>query len=154
MDANEKVLLQQHISQLESQNSWLGPREAETMMMSILKPLLQEAGYTVEHTRPRGRGFDFVARQPESGAAGANSMGISYKHMSRPLGLEYVHSQMGAQAAQHDFKRVMLITKSYFTSSARELVRQQDPLRLELIDIDALKAWAARIEVEDIHYRR
>jgi len=121
--------------------------DAEHVMGQVLDPLLAEDGYTVEVPNgTRDNGIDFLARKKGSLNPTADAIGIEYKHYRSQVGSNVVRSLIGA-AVVMGINRVMLVTNSRFSHSAHELIRHNAPLRVELMDIDALRSWVERIRV-------
>jgi len=48
----------------------------------------------------------------------------------------------------NEIDRIVLLSNALFTKSAREAVQRRLPLQVELLDLDALQAWTARIDVD------
>ena len=117
-------------------------------MMEILVPLLCEDGYTTTKIfEARHAGFDFIAEKPANQFSGSCSIGIEQKHYHRDssVGVDVV-TQVLNSATPLGIDRVILVVNTQFTQAACELARREAPVRVELLDINALKAWASRIE--------
>lgn len=146
MNKATKDQIRRKISALEDWGSDLSLHEAEEHLYSILTPLLEEDGYQLEHTPLiNDGGLDFIAKR-----AGTDNttIGIEYKHYrQRPVGIDIVSAVLGS-ALKRGVSRAMVLTNTRFTRSAHDIVRRSVPIELELLDIDALKAWWARIEID------
>jgi restriction system protein len=117
--------------------------------MDILGPLLGEDGYNVKQLpRHHDIGFDLTANRLANSIYQSNSIGIQIKRYRRPLAVEQVRGLMGAGFLQ-GLDRVMLVTPSGFTSGAKNAVARKLPIQVELVDVEALKAWIARVEVDN-----
>lgn len=150
MNRETKEQILRHIALLDSYPSATIGREPEQLLMDILQPLLAEDGYTTTKVfEAHHAGFDFIAEKPADGVSVSCSIGIEQKHYSRnrPVGADVVE-QVLSSAVPLSLDRAMLVVNSRFTYAAREMVRREAPVRVELIDIDALKAWVARIEID------
>jgi len=119
------------------------PQEAEQQMLPILSTLLGIDGFTVTHTGGIGdQGIDFLAEKEEQKIA------IQQKHYSNPnrsIGIPDLHQMLGSMIIQK-INRVIMVSNTKFSKQARDFVSQNIPISFELIDIDALKAWGARLK--------
>lgn len=117
------------------------------LLGGILGPLLAEDGFTVDRTsQTRDGGVDFVAQRPPVGDRGADSLAVEYKHLrGRSVGLAELHQLLGA-AIDIGASHAMLVTTSRFNSAIRAGLRANAPVSIELMDIDALRSWVARLE--------
>jgi HJR/Mrr/RecB family endonuclease len=137
MDRKTKDEIIHNIERLESTSSPVHPREAESILMNILGPLLAEDKYSISPTaRTRDGGFDIIASRPPSSDYQANSIGIQQKHYrsGAPIRPELVRELLGAAVLQ-ELDRAMLVINTRFTRSAREIVRRNLPIQLELIGL-------------------
>ncbi|SJZ78708.1 Restriction endonuclease [Trichlorobacter thiogenes] len=123
------------------------PQEAERLMEQILTPLMHEDGYTLQSVaEQRDLGLDFIARKLVGDESSSDEIGIEYKHFRQSaVGVDVVHRVLGA-AASAGLKRAMLVTNSRFTYAARETLRRNTAIGIELIDLDALRSWVGRLE--------
>jgi restriction system protein len=122
-------------------------RDAETLMGEILEPLLKEDGYAIQYTgQQRDLGVDFIAQKPLVNGQVGEQIAIEYKHFKQSaIGGDTVYRLLGA-AQSMGIPRALLVTNSRFTFAAREAVRRNTPIGIELLDIDALRSWIGRIE--------
>jgi HJR/Mrr/RecB family endonuclease len=90
---------------------------------------------------------DFLAKKPGTDTSAPVSIGIEYKHYNTGKRVEVasVRQLIGASVIQ-GFDRAMLVTNSRFSLPARELVRRELPLVVELVDLDSLRAWTSRVQ--------
>ncbi|WP_217909224.1 restriction endonuclease [Vibrio vulnificus] len=122
----------------------LSPQDAEKKLGDILIPLLNEDGYDVVQTPIRGDiGVDFLAEKQFGDYT--EQVGIEYKHYKSVVGVDVVRRLLGTTFT-HNFDRLMLVTKSRFSKGALELANSNLPIKLELIDIDALRSWVQRAD--------
>jgi len=150
MNRETKSDITRRIERLEATPSKMEPREAETLLMEILSPLLAEDGYTVTRTRKRpDSGFDFVAKRAPTDHYQSNTIGIQQKHRSNPRPVQ-LHDFGGFlfRATGLGLDRVMIVSNIRFSRGAREAARRFSPVQVELMDIDSLKAWVERIEID------
>jgi len=133
------------IQQLEDPAT--SPHEAEKILGEILEPLLAEGGYELAYIgEQRDFGADFMARKVDAEVGNSDEIAIEYKHYRQgAVGVEAVHRVLGA-AISSGLPRAMLVTNSRFTLAARETLRRSTPVKIELIDLDALRSWVGRIE--------
>lgn len=141
--------LDSRINLLENGN--LSPQDAEKQFNEILVPLLNKDGYNIALAPFRGDvGVDFIAEKQLFN--NQEQVGIEYKHYKSAVGVDVVRRLLGTTFT-HNFDRLILVTKSRFTKSALELANSVLPVKLELIDLDALRAWVQRAEkTEDYNF--
>lgn len=133
---------EKEIFQLE--HGELSPSDAETTVSKILFSLLRDDGYEVTQTPSNSdSGVDFLANRHDG--AIKEKLAIEYKHYRSPVSANVVQRLIGASFV-HNFDRVMLVTNSRFMRSALEIANSNLPVKLELIDLDSLKAWVQRAE--------
>src|SRR5439155_10546110 len=122
--------------------------EAVAVLARVLEPLLALERFTVSDAEPgRDEGVDLVARRSEAEGADAEYLGIQYKHhgLGRPIEIDAVHQIVGAQTSG-PYDRLMLIARFGFTPSGIELAHRVDPVSIELLDLNGIEGWIARIE--------
>jgi len=124
------------------QENHIAPQEAEQRMFPILATLLGMDGFSVSHTGgPGDQGIDFLAEKEDQKIA------IQQKHYSNPnrsVGISDLHQMLGSMIIQK-INRVIMVSNTKFSKQARDLVEQNIPISFELIDIDSLRAWGARL---------
>ena len=149
MNKTTKDEIRKNIRELEALQNTPAYREAEDLLLGILIPMLGEDGYQVQQTVPgRDSGVDFLAQRRESSAFQGATLAIEYKHRARrPVGMDAIRQVLGA-AVIGGFDRAMVVCNTRFSAAARATAERELPLRVELIDLDALKAWWARIEID------
>jgi restriction system protein len=150
MEQHVKEKLLSDIAQFETDGGSLAPIDAERVLFGVVEPLLANDGYEAQFTGgPRDDGFDVRATRPASEKSDSHRIGIQFKHYrNSQVGPAQVRELIGAAVASN-VNRAMLIVTTAFTEAARDLVRRELPLQIELIDVDALKAWIARIDVDE-----
>ncbi|EIW7860118.1 restriction endonuclease [Vibrio parahaemolyticus] len=130
------------LSLLENGN--LSPQDAEKELGDILESLLNEDGYNIVQTPFRGDiGVDFIAEKQFGNHQ--EQIGIEYKHYKSSVGVNVVRGLLGTTFT-NNFGRLILVTNSRFTQGALELAKSALPVKLELIDLDALRAWVQRAD--------
>jgi restriction system protein len=148
MDKGTKEKIKRDIDRYNSDQSALSPMEAENVMIGILSPLLAEEDYSVTSLPvAHEAGFDLIANSLPSSKYQSNSIGIEIKHRHRPVEVLEIRTLLGA-AILEGLNRAVLVSNKGFTSRAKEIVHRDLPVQIELIDIDALKAWVNRIEID------
>lgn len=134
----------QKIDELEQET--IAP-EAENRLFDILRPLLETEGYNIEYRHgPGDDGIDFLAEKLD----GANSnlptkIGIQYKHYRSPVGASVVQQIIGISLL-NNLDRMILLSRSGFSQQAWVIAKRDLPTAIELIDLNALRAWITRIE--------
>lgn len=125
--------------------------EAENILMNILQPLLAEDGYELyQMLRESDRGFDFIAKRPADRNYDPQTLGIEFKYY-RPqssIGTSQVRQLIGA-ALLNEVDRAILLANTKFTKAARYEISRDLPLQIELVDLDALRAWVDRLRIDD-----
>lgn len=150
MTPAEKEEIAARVNLLRSQGVHLDPRQAETLVMKVLTPLLREERYQLTATSSSADlGVDFLAKRLSAGADQEGwSLGVQFKHYrNRSVGIEPVRAFAGT-ALTRGMTRAILLSTSTFSRAAHEFVRQALPLQIELMDLDGLQAWIARLDVD------
>lgn len=150
MDESTKEKIQSIIAELETESGSISPRDAEYKYMEVLAPLLNEEGYELNHTGGQNdNGIDAVGILPESANTKELRLGIQFKYYksARPTSLATIREVIGAGLIS-DLERIILVSNTKFSASAREMITHDLPLDIELMDLDSLRAWLSRI-VED-----
>ncbi len=150
MDSESRERLRTELSVLRSGSGSISPAEAESKISSVLKELLADAGYEVEHT---GRfdaddgGIDFVVSQ-RSSQNKDNRIAIEFKYgnKNRGVGLAEIRKLIGA-ATMANIGRSLLLTNKKISSAARQAAERSLPIEIELADLDTLEAWVERLKI-------
>lgn len=120
----------------------ISPLEAERRMLPILTTLLGIDGFSVSHTGgSRDQGVDFMAVKEDQWVA------IQQKHYSNPnrsVGVSELHRVLESMVILR-IKKVLMVSNTKFSKEARDWAEQNLPIAVELIDVDSLKAWGARL---------
>jgi HJR/Mrr/RecB family endonuclease len=151
MKKEDKDELLEKIDYLASADPTLSPLEAEDVCLNILKPLLIEDGYEVSETAKRhDRGLDFTVTRPSTETLASQKLGIEFKYYrsGQSVGTQQVRALVDA-AIFNQIDRAILLVNTHFTKAARETLKYELPLQIELIDLDALRAWVSRLEVNN-----
>ena len=136
---------------LRGEDGVVSEAQAETVLGRVLSPLFRSEGLELAPTpgNPDLR-FDLVAHTPSGGPERVRvRVVIEYKHhgAGRPIGAEEVDDLIGRIGPKPDYERAMLIGRFGFTASAKAKAREQEPVRVELLDLDCIEAWIRRLEV-------
>lgn len=121
--------------------------EAENRLFDILQPLLEAEGYDIEFKHgPGDGGIDFLAQK----LSGENvdlptKIGIQYKHHHSPIGANIVREIIGVSLL-NNLDHMILLSRSGFSQQAWDIAKRDLPTAIELVDLNALRAWIARIE--------
>lgn len=149
MHASERDQVLSILADLEDDVGHDARQQVEQRMRDVIELVLAEDGYAVKHELPGGdRRSDLVAEREPGDGARQETIGVEFKvyrgQQSIPL---RAISQSIVFALTGDFDRLIFFGNRRFTSAARRMANQQLPLVLELLDLDALRAWIARIKV-------
>jgi len=150
-DRNE---LLDKIDYLTSESTELSPLEAEDVYTNVLLPLLVEDGYEVSETaRLAYGGLDLVVTRSSTETLTSQKLGIEFKYYQsgHAVGADNVRQLVGA-ALFNQVDRAILLVNTRFTKAALETAKHDFPLQLELIDLDALRAWISRLQVDDENF--
>lgn len=148
MDKSTKDKIKRDIALFNSDLSALSPIEAENVMARILMPLLAEDDYVVRSLPVTSDSrFDLIANRPQSSQYQSISIGIEIRHLHKPLTIHDISSPI-VTATVDGLSRVMFVSTSGFTPKTIHTAHLYLPVQIELIDIDALKAWVDRIEID------
>lgn len=144
MDIPHKVMNQNYEEEIfKLEHGELSYQDAELTLERILVPLLNSDGYEVSRSSINSdRGVDFLANKDDGVIQ--EKLAIEYKHYRSPVGVHIIQRLIDV-GLFHNFDRLMLVTNSRFTRSALEIASSNLPVKLELIDLDSLKAWVNRV---------
>ena len=149
MDAQTKNKIINILDELENADSSLNGSQAEKKYMKVLSPLLLEEGYQLSHTGwPNDGGIDAIGVLPSTEETQEHNIGIQFKYYKsgRLNSFASVREVIGA-ALLHNFNRMLLVSNARFTQNTRDQIAHDLPLEIELIDLDSLRAWVARFEI-------
>lgn len=150
MKIDQRNELNKKIRTFEEQSSQLGVIESEKKIGEILSLLLTEEGYEVNlNTTTHDKAIDFIAVKNEMNSLASTTIAIEYKHLNRIASVEHVHKLLELSLLQK-YQRLILLTNTKFTDTARIALKQVDPIAIELMDINSLKIWASNIEIEKV----
>lgn len=151
MDEHTKDKIRSVIDELEKLDSSINGFQIEQKYMEVLEPLLIEDGYDLSYTHgPGDGGIDALGTLPANESTKEHNIGIQFKHYrsGRPASLSVVRELIGA-ALLNNLNRVLLVSNTKFSKAAREMVAHDLPLDIELIDLDSLRSWVARLSVNN-----
>jgi restriction system protein len=118
--------------------------------LDVLCPLLEEDGYEIRQASLiSDNGLDLVASREASATYHAQTIGALFKYyrQDRPVMGSQVQQLIGA-AVTNAIDRAILLTNARYSKTAREMVQRDLPLQIELLDLDAIRAWVARLQVD------
>ena len=120
---------------------------AESRLFDILQPLLEMEGYEIEYRHGAGdQGIDFMAERRDDASPDLPAkMGIQYKHNRAPIGTNVIQQMIGVSIL-NNLDRMILLSKSGFSKEAWSIAKRDLPTAIELVDLNTLRAWIARIE--------
>lgn len=124
----------------------LPPQVAEKKLLPILETLLGFEGFSVIHTGGfNDQGIDFLAEGKSEKIAIQQK---HFAHQDRAVSMSLVHQMIGSAIA-NEIQRVIIVSNTKFSQEARELVKKNLPVSIDLVDVDALRAWGARLRPAD-----
>jgi restriction system protein len=141
-------VLKYRINEFERRHAEMTPQRAEGELIDILTPLFKADGYSLEYIGgPGDAGVDYLARRHLSSDPRPLTTMVQYKHYRRPrrIGVEVVRQVMGA-ALLGQYERAILLANADFTRPAEDALLHDLPFEFQLMNINALRAWARRIE--------
>jgi restriction system protein len=135
---------------LRGEDGVVSAAEAESVLAKVLSPLFSAEGLELSTSR-RGQDpqFDLVAQTPAGDADRvAVRVVIEYKHHGggRPIEVGEVQDLIARVGSAPLYERAMLIGRFGFTASARERARRQEPVRIDLLDLNDVEAWIRQVE--------
>ena len=142
------------IDYLVSESTKLSYLEAADIYTNILLLLLIEDGYEVSKKTVRSDTWpDLVATRSSTKTLTSQKLGIEFKYSQsgRSVGVHEVH-QLVNTSLFNQFDRAILLANTQFTKDAIETSKHEFPLQLELVDLDALRAWISRLQVDDENF--
>ena len=121
---------------------------AEEVLGRVLSPLFRSEGLEVSPSPGNpDLQFDLVAHTPARGPDRVQvRVVIEYKHHGggRPIGVDEVDNLIARIGPAPPYQRAMLIGQFGFTAAARSRARDQEPVRIEVLDLDGIEAWIRR----------
>lgn len=98
-----------------------------------------------------GLGVDLFAGSRDDGDGEVQKkarVAIEYKHhgQGRPIGVEGI-DQLVSNMGKTPYDRAMLIGRFGFTKAALDAARSREPVNIELLDLEVIRAWINRLEV-------
>ena len=124
------------------------PRRAldiEQALYYILSPLFKNDGYNLDVVMSeRDGGVDFIALK--NGLE--EKIGIEVKASKRAVSIDAVQRLIG-NSFTHDFTKAVLISTSGFTAQCFTDIKTREPVNIELLDLNGIKNWVSKIEVEE-----
>ena len=146
MRREDKTRILEAVEELKFGNPNLGYGYARDLSRRVLQPLLAEDGYHISYA---GRHSDLLATRQPSDKHEGQTIAITFKfwESDRPIGVETVHSIVDA-ALSGKYNRAILLSNLRFSKQVRLSVQRDLPLAIELLDLDALRAWVDRLYVD------
>jgi restriction system protein len=119
------------------------PQDPEQDLYMILSTLFENDGYILDVVMSERHGsVDYLAMRKGS----HELIGIEVKPDARRAAIGI--RQLVRAAEAHDFEKAILISLSGFSSMSAYQARNQQPVRIQLLDINGIKTWVSKIEVE------
>ncbi len=116
------------------------------MVREIILPLLEADGYAGFLPRSYEDGIELIAGREVSDFEAELSIAIAFEKSEKQhlVSIPSIDLLLGA-CNREGVDRAMLVTTSRFSDEVRDIVARDLPVTFELVDINALKAWAGRI---------
>ncbi|MCL4112855.1 UNVERIFIED_CONTAM: hypothetical protein GTU68_046173 [Idotea baltica] len=124
--------------------------QAVGLLERILSPLLAEEQYSVSADDSRiDTGLDLIAERIADEQYKSCSIGVTQKHyaMNSSVGAEAVYNTFD-ELSRYGFDRGMVVINTRFSAEARQAAQHTAGSALELMDIQGLRAWLARIDID------
>jgi len=143
MDTQEKNKIINILDELERSSSSLNEFQAKQKYMDVLSQLLSEEGYQFSLREGSNNIVDAVAYIPSA----EHNVKIQFKYYKpeRPVPISTIREDVTTSSLQN-FHRLLLVSNTRFTPNVRDQIAHDLPLRVELIDLDSLRAWAVRLD--------
>src|SRR5689334_19367741 len=109
----------------------------------VLKSLMAKDGYdTIIEPRTSRLGFDYICQKRTGGI-----IAISFEHNETKITTEHI-LYLISTVHGFPFNRGLFIGLGGFTSDCYQIVKDFEPACVELLDLNDIKNWVSRIEVE------
>jgi restriction system protein len=136
---------------LRGEDGVVPAQQAVEVLSRILAPLFDAEGLELFAPESPGLGVDlFAARRNAHNEATPHqaSVAIEYKHhgQGKPIDVDAI-DQLMANMGKTPYDRAMLIGRFGFTRAAMQVARLQEPVTVELLDLQGIAAWINRMEV-------
>lgn len=142
--------LRRDLQWLHGEDGVVPAEQAVEVLSRLLAPLLDAEGLELFAPESPGLGVDlFAARRNDNKEKPYQaSVAIEYKHhgQGRPIDVDAI-DQLFENMGKTPYDRAMLIGRFGFTEAAVEAVRSQEPVAVELLDLEGIGAWIDRLEV-------
>jgi hypothetical protein len=142
--------LRRDLQWLRGEDGVVPAKDAVKVLSRLLAPLLAAESLEIFEPETAGLGVDlFAASRADDHDGGYKaSVAIEYKHHGggKPLGIDAIE-QLIANMGKTPYDRAMLIGRFGFTEAAVEAARSQEPVNVELLDLEGIDAWIRRLEL-------
>jgi hypothetical protein len=119
--------------------------KAKKKLFEIISPLFIEAGYKLDfYKESMSNEIDFIAY----GVNNSREIGLKYQHNRINQVEERLVNHLAMSGIFCNMDHMVLISNAEFSLSGIESANKS-PILLELLDINSLKTWISRIEVEN-----
>jgi restriction system protein len=142
--------LRRDLQWLRGEDGVVPAKQSVEVLSRILAPLLDAEGLELLAPENPGLGVDlFAARRNDDNEVTPYqaSVAIEYKHhgQGRPIDVDAI-DQLMANMEKTPYDRAMLIGRFGFSEAALEAARAQEPVAVELLDLQGIAAWIDRLE--------
>lgn len=129
------------------ENSITSPRDDREICFTfhqVISKLLSNDGFTtILNPSPDTSNFDFMCIKQDS----RERICISLQNSTKSVKEDRVHERVSF-AFNYPYDRIILFAPKGFTLACYRFVNIADPLKVELLNLDDLKSWTSKIEIE------
>ena len=143
--------LKRDLQWLRGEDGVVPAEEAVKVLSRLLSPLLDAEGLHLFEPESPELGVDLFAAcrsDDQEGERYRVTVAIEYKHHGggKPIDVDAIE-QLIANMGKTPYDRAMLIGRFGFTEAAMGAARLQEPVAVELLDLEGIGAWIRRLEV-------
>lgn len=122
---------------------------SQSLLSKVLFPLLGAEGYETQDTGGASDyGVDFFATRSPDPEFGSEKLGITHKHFFYGQPDAELVERARLAAAYGRYNRMLLIANRPLTEVAKDIARREGPTTFEVLDLNGLRAWVGRLDVE------
>jgi hypothetical protein len=118
----------------------MSARAFENALVALVGRALSTDGYVVDGRDSAGDGLGGVAVRDTDNGQARTSIGIVVKKYQQALQVDQVQALIRS-ASTADCDRLLLVSASGFSRPALQVAEHFDPIAIELMDLERLRAW-------------
>lgn len=143
--------IKRFIQELENTDGVSSGFYAEKLFTKILNPLLKEDGYDFSDTGSKtDMGIDAIAINNQEPSERHNiAIEFKFYKSKNPVPRHVIENFINI-GLRSGYGKLMLVSNRNFSKQSRFFFDENFPVGLELIDLNALKAWVSRYELSKI----